>query len=107
MFSIVKQKRGEGKKIWKGFGLCVVASLSTFRLLSGGGRLQMNAAALWFIVGATNIEPGTTQSQDEDLEQLQSHCSSIVSTRKVKGHPCMCFCNREEGRVQRVDECGV
>lgn len=37
MFSIVKQKQGEN--IWNGFGFCVLASLITFRLLSGEGQL--------------------------------------------------------------------
>lgn len=55
--------------------------------------------ALWFVVGPQllNWEP-SSQLQDQHFKQLQSHCSSIVLTGKVKGQPCFCSCNRETQR---------
>lgn len=104
MFSIVKQKRvGNKMSIWNGFRLCAVASGSTFRRRQS----QMNAPCFIFTYfpvcralfsrrpTGENIEAGTVQSRDQHLEQLQSRCSSIVLTRKVEGHRCLCSCSSE------------
>lgn len=72
-----------------------VFQIYIFSCLQSFVSRRPTGVALWLLVGATNIEAGTVQSQDQHLEQLQSRCSSIVLTREVKGHCCLCSCSSE------------